>query len=73
LEANVFKGEFIQCKQLAESVQNIMVLLSKVNARANVNPSLVPITHAASSKKLTDSVFVCVSLDFAVIGVTAIQ
>ncbi len=52
LETKVFKlldGEFIQYKQVVESVQNVIVLLSKSNAWATVKPSLVPMTHAASS------------------------
>jgi len=38
-----------------------------------VNPSLVPMTHAASSRQLTDSVLVGATLAFTVISVTAIQ
>ncbi len=76
LETNVFKlldGEFIQYKQFVESVQNVIVLLSKSKAFATVSPSLVPMTHAASSSLLTDSVLVGVTLAFAVMSVTAIQ
>ncbi len=75
-ETNVFKlvdGEFIKCKQFVESVQNVMVLLSKSKAWATVNPSLVPRTHAANSRRLTDSVLVGATLAFAVISVTALQ
>ncbi len=73
---NFFKlldGELIQCKQLVESVQNVKVLLSKSNALATVNPSLVPMMHAASSRWLTDSVLVGATLAFAIISVTVIQ
>ncbi len=76
LETNVFKlldGEFIQYKQFVESVQTVIVLLSKSKARATVKPSLVPMTHAVSSSLLTYSVLVGVTLAFAVISVTAIK
>ncbi len=76
LETNVFKlldGEFIQYKQIVETVQNVIVHLSKSKALATVSPSLVPMTYAASSSLLTDSVLVGVTLAFAVMSVTAIQ
>ncbi len=76
IETNVFKlldGEFIQCKRFVESVKNVIVLLSKSKALATVSTSLVPMTHAASSSLLTDSVLVGVTLAFAVMSVTAMQ